>query len=283
MLLRLQSGVICLLDRRVSSKMGRVLTAVLLVFGVCPESQANDFKLPKCEISRSLETPITFFISDSVQRYYDSYVIEGHIQRWIKFSNRALKNSCIPMIRTLDKIIYTSEILGEEADAFSVAHGFLEYFYSKEIKRINANKAAYYGLIFKKDISQFTTDWCGETHVSVYPKFFTIGLTCEDHVLEHELGHLAWANHDMQTLSNQTGGMPFELSKRVPLTLAGKITNYSYGYICGGKGTIMAYADETHPFYSSPDISYRQIVCGNAVYADNAKVLREHALALMGE
>ncbi|WP_243976862.1 hypothetical protein [Vibrio natriegens] len=263
--------------------MKKILASVLLIFGLCWDSQSSTLDLPECQMSRTLETPITFFISDSVQKDYESFVIEDHIQRWITFSNSALKNSCIPIKRTLDKIIYAPKILGEEAEEFSVVHDFLAYYYSKEVERVNGSKTGFYGLVFKKNISQFTTDWCGETRPSVYPQFFTIGLTCKDHVLEHELGHLAWASHDMETLSNQTGGMPFDLSKRLPLSLVSKITKYSYGYICGGKGTIMAYADETHPFYSSPEISYENIVCGNAAYADNARVLREYAIGLMGE
>jgi hypothetical protein len=253
---------------------------VILLVGFCWQANADEIHLPKCQNQEAVETPITFFTSDSVIKHYDLLVIEGHIQRWLKFSNQALKNSCIPMLRTLDKIVYTPEILGEESEAFEVVHSFLEYYYPEEIEHLNNDKTKLYGLIFKKDISQFTSDWCGETMSSVYPQFFTIGLTCDDHVLEHELGHLAWANHDMETLSNQTNGMPFELSKHVPFSVEDKYKKHSYGYICGGKGTIMAYVDETHPFYSSPDISYGDIVCGNAHYADNARVLREHALSL---
>ncbi len=259
------------------------LLTVVLLLGLSWKSQAESIDLPECQISRTVVTPITFFISNSVQKHYDPYVIEGHIQRWIKFSNYALKNSCIPMQRTLDKIIYAPEILGEEADEFGVVHGFLEYYYPEEFERLNGSRTALYGLIFKKNISQFTTDWCGETYPSAYPQFFTIGLTCKDGVLEHELGHLAWANHDIHTLSEQTNGMPFDLSNRVPLNLASKVTKYSYGYICGGKGTIMAYAEEMHPFYSSPEISYDSIACGHQDYADNARVLRDYALELMGE
>ncbi len=259
-----------------------VFTLVLLL-GLSWQSSAKSMDLPDCQISRTVSTPITFFISHSVKKHYDPYVIEGHIQRWITFSNRALKNSCVPMQRTLDKIIYAPEILGEEAEEISVVHGFLEYYYPEELKRLNGSRTALYGLVFKSHISQFTTDWCGQTYKSVYPQFFTIGLTCEDGTLEHELGHLAWANHDMHTLSEQTEGMPFDLSDQMPLNLVNKIKKYSYGYICGGKGTIMAYADEMHPFYSSPDISYDGIACGHQDYADNARVLRDYALELMGE
>lgn len=260
----------------------QVFTLVLLL-GLSWQLSAENIDLPDCQMSRTVSTPITFFISHSVTKHYDPYVIEGHIQRWITFSNRALNNSCVPMQRTLDKIIYAPEILGEEAEEFSVVHGFLEYYYPDELKRLNSNRNTLYGLVFKKNISQFTKDWCGETFPSAYPQFFTIGLTCKDGVLEHELGHLAWANHDIHTLSEQTNGMPFDLSKRVPLSLASKIKEYSYGYICGGKGTIMAYADEMHPFYSSPDISYDGIVCGHPNDADNARVLRDYAFELMGE
>lgn len=254
--------------------------SVLLLAGFWWQAHANELLLPKCQDEQKVETPITFFISESVIKSYDLFVIEGHIQRWLSFSNQALKNSCVPMRRTLDKIVYTPEVIGEETEAFEVVHGFLEYYYPEEIERLNSDKTKLYGLIFKKDISQFTIEWCGETKSSVYPQFFTIGLTCDDHVLEHELGHLAWANHDIETLSDQTNGMPFELTMQVPLSVEDKFKKYSYGYKCGGKGTIMAYADQTHPFYSSPDISYEGIVCGNARYADNARVLREYALSL---
>ncbi|CAH0525945.1 hypothetical protein [Vibrio hippocampi] len=250
---------------------------------LCWQVHANEVKLPKCKIEAVVETPITFFISDSVIKGYEVVDIEGHIQRWLDFSNQALQNSCIPLTRTLDKIIFTPEILGEESEELSVVHAFLEYYYPQEIEALNNAKAKFYGLIYKTNLSKFTSEWCGETNASVYAKFFTIGLTCKDHVLEHELGHLAWASHDMDTLSTQTDGMPFDLSNQLPLSVKHKVKKYSYGYICGGKGTIMAYADQTHPFYSSPTISYGSIVCGNAHYADNARVLREYALSLVGE
>lgn len=110
---------------------------------LCWQVHANEVKLPKCKIEAVVETPITFFISDSVIKGYEVVDIEGHIQRWLDFSNQALQNSCIPLTRTLDKIIFTPEILGEESEELSVVHAFLEYYYPQEIEALTMLKLSF--------------------------------------------------------------------------------------------------------------------------------------------
>lgn len=50
---------------------------------------------------------------------------------------------------------------------------------------------------------------------------------------------------------------------------------YSHGYICDGAGTIMAYAEKTALFYSSPHITLNGVRCGEENIADNARAVRE--------
>ena len=43
----------------------------------------------------------------------------------------------------------------------------------------------------------------------------------------------------------------------------------------------MSYEKDKLPIYSTPEISYQGEQCGNAINADNAKVLRDFAYSLL--
>ncbi|KAB2823377.1 hypothetical protein [Aliivibrio finisterrensis] len=243
----------------------------------------EEFQSSICKQGKLLETPITFFVSKSVRDNYSPFVIEGYIKSWLNFSNKTLINSCIPMIRKSVGIIYVDELLGREVESTVLAHNLLEYYYPKLVEQASKESTRYYGVIYDDKFSEFSFDFTGSTHASVNSQFFIINIRSAEYVLEHELGHLIGANHDVETLSYQTEGRPFDLNMWEPLSFHQTVKKYSYGYICGGKGTVMAYADDIHPFYSSPEITYSGIVCGHKDYADNAKVLRDYALSKLSE
>jgi hypothetical protein len=217
-------------------------------------------------------------LAKSVKNKYAPFVVKGHIASWLKFSNEVLANSCIPMRRTLSEVVYVDDIVDGEFQDINLAHDLLEYFQPEKVKLLTQSSNNYYGVVFSTKKSNFEPEKCGQTNVAIYPKFFILDLSCPPTILEHELGHLVWANHDMDTLSYQVGGSVFDLELFYTLEQQSKIKPYSYGYLCGGRGTVMSYADVIHPFYSNPDITYDGISCGNKRYANNSKVLRDYSL-----
>ena len=259
--------------------MFKVLTFIIITVSTSTYAENNKLVIPNCKMPQLLETPITFFLAKSVKNSYDPFVAEGYIASWLKFSNTVLANSCIPMKRTLSEIVYVDDLVGDEFQDIYAAHDLLEYFQPEKMNQLAKHSNNYYGIVFNTEKSNFEPEKCGETNVSIYPNFFILDISCPLTVLEHELGHLAWANHDMDTISDQVGNFSdLGLGLRYTLEQQNEIKPYSYGYICGGKGTVMSYADALHPFYSTPDITYDGIPCGNKRYANNAKVLRDYAL-----
>jgi len=263
---------------KVSVLIRNVIIVHMMTLSALVYAKDNKMVIRDCYMDQILDTPITFFIAKSVKERYAPFVVEGHITSWIKFSNQALTNSCIPMKRTLAEIVYLDEIVNSEFQSIDLVHNLLEYFQPEKINALSQNTHHYYGVVFDIENVNFHPEKCGETDVSLYPQFFILDIGCKSTVLEHELGHLAWANHDMDTLSVQSEGSAFDYDNFLALDQQHNIKPYSYGYLCGGKGTVMSYAEELHPFYSTPDITYGGITCGNKHYANNAEVLRAYAL-----
>lgn len=234
--------------------------------------------LPKCQQEEVVETPITFFLSKEVKDDYSPYVREGMIQSWINRANLILKNSCVPMHRTLHQIVEVDELNLQEFESINVVHSMLEYYDPESIKEMTRKPNHYYGVIFSSKRSEaLPPEHCGMTNNRVFPQFFTLDMACDKDTLEHELGHLAWAQHDIDTFSAQTEMTLDEVIETTPSHLKQFFKFYAFGYQCAGKGTIMSYADEVLPVYSSPEISYRGILCGNKKFANNALRLREYA------
>ncbi len=267
-----------------SVSLGKYIAIFLSLFSFNSFAEDKPLTTPTCLPEAVLTTPITLFLTESIKAQYAPFVIEGHIKSWLEHSNTVMRNSCIPMKRTLKEVVYISELLDINFQDIYAVHDLLAYYYPDRIKSLQQNQShhhvyPYYGVVFSTRNSTFNPDKCGQTDVTLYPQFFVLDINCPKTVLEHELGHLAWANHDIDTLSDQTEGYLFDLATWLPVGLHSKIKQYAYGYRCGGKGTVMSYADELHPFYSSPSIAFDGIACGNDVYADNARVLREYAEA----
>ena len=90
--------------------------------------------------------------------------------------------------------------------------------------------------------------------------------SCPETVFTHEIGHAFEAQHDRDDIADE-----FENQ--------GGLTDYYYGYHCGGRGTIMNVTfDRTnrHHFFSSPNITFQGEPCGVPIgqpdAADNVTV-----------
>jgi len=246
-----------------------IVFIIIFIIATTVTLNSTNLYLPKCNNNKLLTTPITFFISSDVLEIQTKLAITDNIDSWIVYANQTLSNSCIPIKREVSEILYIKELTEELFQDIHVAHVFLEYYVGYEkISRLKENKAHYYGIIFKSYQSSFNAQWCGKTDVDTLPDFFILAADCTVDILEHELGHLAWAKHDKENYS------PSYMSNYA----LNRIFPYAFGFECAGKGTIMSYEKEVLPIYSSPNIFYYGERCGDSRYANNARVLRDFAL-----
>ncbi|WP_120511003.1 hypothetical protein [Photobacterium salinisoli] len=258
-----------------------LLYFVALTLAFDGAASSNQLQLPECEMTDVVDTPITFFVSKEAMEDYSPFVRSGIIDSWIQTSNQILKNSCVPMRRTFHQIVVADELNLAEFDEITLVHDLLEYHHFDLIETFASRPNHFYGVLFSTKRSTNTLpEQCGMTYVDVYPQFFIADLACSSDILEHELGHLAGAEHDIDTLSGQIDVRIDELKETTASHQQHAFRPYAFGYRCGGKGTVMAYADEWLPVYSSPDITYKGIACGGEKFANNAKRLREYALQL---
>ena len=238
------------------------LLAVAALFFVGKRG-GEELSLPVCESIPKVDTPVHFFSDDSIS--------ETRIQEFIDYSNLILENSCIPIKRTLSGITrldltdFKSKDSGKLHQQLVLNVGDLTL---EPMQKIGN----YYVLVLPKD-SPFSQYRAGVAHVNFSHSFWALSYDAKPHVLEHELGHLAWAWHDRTTV--------YWLKEQLLTEHHKQIKPYAFGARCYEAGTIMTYAEKILPVYSSPNIKYYGKACGNAETAHNARHMRDFAQSLM--
>lgn len=144
------------------------------------------------------------------------------------------------------------------------------------LERLHAQPNHFYGVMLGKN-DRYFDDFSGEAAVELNDRMFVIADDADDDTVEHELGHLAWAQHQELTWFSY---LSLRLNRTTSDENQHQLKLYARGYSCSGEGTVMSYHDLRLPIYSSPDIDYRGNVCGDANKADNARVMRDYARAL---
>ncbi|WP_234496278.1 reprolysin-like metallopeptidase [Vibrio maritimus] len=248
---------------------------ILFIIALLSNSPALSatLKLPECLLEQSLETEVHFYISEDVLNEYSPEFVKAKIDSWIAYANTTLKNSCIPTRRSATHIEYVSELDSSWFQDVDVAERLLKNELGRQVPETNANgHPIFNAIVFSNWLNSYKSQYCGYASSSTF--FFTIALNCPDSVLEHEIGHLSGASHDIKTLKEGVEAFDLEeywMSSYPP----GK--PYSLGYVCAGRGTIMSYEDDRMPVYSNPNIYWDSKICGDAVTADNSRVLTEFA------
>lgn len=223
---------------------------------------SKDIEIRGLECSEKIpfQTTISFYISYETAKKNTKEDIENNINRWIEYSNMVLRNSCIPMVRINHEIIYPSDITDILFKDIHAAHTMLDYYE-------NRTSSTYYGIIFSSYKESYTKKSCGSTDALSLPNFFILAYDCTDDILEHELGHLAGAQHDIKSFILPSDEYYFN--------------KYYHGYICEKKGTIMSYEKEIIPIYSSPHLYYKGKSCGDIEKANNRKILYNYAMRMI--
>ncbi|MBD0785582.1 hypothetical protein HUO09_04470 [Vibrio sp. Y2-5] len=240
---------------------GSLFIVVVLFF--VGKRGGKELSLPVCEPISKVYTPVHFFVDDSISSL--------RIEEFIDYSNLVLENSCIPIRRTLTGITKL-DLTGFKSEDSGKLHQQLVLKVGNATLEPLQKTGSYYVLVLPKEFP-FSQNSAGVAHVNFSRSFLVLSSDAEPHVLEHELGHLAWAWHDNTPIHWLKGQLLTEHHKQ--------IKPYAFGAQCDEAGTVMTNAEKSLPVYSSPNVKYYGKSCGNAETADNARHMREFAQSLM--
>ncbi|MCU8225670.1 hypothetical protein M2G99_21585, partial [Vibrio vulnificus] len=238
------------------------MLGVVALFFVGKRS-GEELSLAACDLTEKVETPVHFFMDDSIS--------ESKITEFIDYSNLVLENSCVPMKRTLSGITRLN-LAGFEDGGSGKLHHQLAQAVGDSVLELLQREGSYYVLVLPKEHPFSQDGSAGTAHVNFSRSFLVLSSDAEVHVLEHELGHLAWAWHNDTPEYWLKGQLLSENHKF--------IKPYAFGALCREAGTVMTYAEKVLPVYSSPDIEYYGKACGDEEKADNARHMREFAQSL---
>ncbi|TQO98450.1 hypothetical protein [Vibrio cholerae] len=261
------------------SKKILIIGSIIAVFGITILTRPNSegLELPNCNFDKVANTKINFFVDQEVLESSSIKDIKKELDSAIKYANQVLKNSCVPLTRSLGDVaaLYIDK---NEVRSLDTARKLLSMTLEKQkilVEQLSPNEK--YGLIFHgKYENQLGLSGKASPYFGSW--FFAISSTGPIHMLEHELGHLSWAQHSE---SHPVPNLTMFLKSAVPQEYQEKLVPYARAFKCGDSGTIMSYELNILPIYSSPQIKYQGDSCGNSESADNARVLRDYALDLL--
>ena len=250
---------------------------VNILFSFFSSAAIAELDLPLCNQNVVVTTPIHFFVEQEVRANRD---IASQIRNDIRVANEVLENSCVPMRRKLGSVTYVDIDARFMLNLGWVHFGLEQFVGQDKLDSIKGNPNIYYGVVLAQDNGYFADIQGGQTARSEFEQFFILSESADEFTLEHELGHLAWAEHDATTLNEQVEGA---LEETTPAWDHHKIKAYARGATCGDAGTVMSYQDNILPIYSGPNFYYQERRCGDTKYADNARVLTEYAYDLASQ
>lgn len=246
------------------------------VISIATKPNSEGLVLPSCDTQPFVDTEVHFIVDNEVLEQSNRQEVSDFFTRSIKQSNLILTNSCIPMTRSLGTITYVEIDKDNIHDMYTIHRELENRLNTDNLHQLFPMPNQYYGLVLEKKY-QDITGFSGMTETNLSQQFFALTMHSSLFTLEHELGHLAWAEH--------LEGHPIpNLGKWLQSTTSPDLQHhlkpYARAYKCGTAGTVMSYENEILPIYSNPETTYRAKVCGNAENGDNARVLREFAHTL---
>ncbi|KWW43346.1 hypothetical protein GJ26_18235 [Vibrio cholerae] len=259
----------------------KILTigTIIAVFGIAIFTRPNSggLELPSCNFKKVANTKINFFVDHEVLESSSIEDIKKVLDSSIKYANQVLKNSCVPLTRSLGDVspLYIDK---NEVRSLDAARKLIRMALEKQkilVEQLSPNEK--YGLIFHGKYEN-QLGLSGQASPYFGSWFFAISSTGSIHMLEHELGHLSWAQHSER---HPVPNLTMFLKSAVPQEYQEKLVPYARAFKCGDSGTIMSYERNILPIYSSPQTKYQGELCGNRESADNARVLRDYALTLL--
>jgi len=239
--------------------------------------------LADCPVEEQALTEVTFFIDGVAAKRTGAEELESQLSGYLDYSNTVLKNSCVPIQRKLGAIRVVSMEGALSLNSLDVYQALIDQVGRSVIEKLNANLGSYYVLVLDSSHEYFSDEIAGVAEIYLNNSYAVMSSDASVNVLEHELGHLAWAMHEdtypFATLDDY-------IKYQIPKDKLHNIRPYAKGFICeraGGSGTIMSLAENTLPIYSSPEITFNGKACGEANKANNVRLLREYAKSLLLE
>ncbi|ASG05422.1 hypothetical protein [Vibrio anguillarum] len=251
--------------------------AILLIVAVLTKPSSGGLELQECNFDYVAETKINFFVDQELLESMSIQDVEKSLRSSIKYANQVLKNSCVPLARTLGRI---EPLNIDKNKVQSVPSAFRLVSNTLKEQGIVVSELApneKYGLLFHgKHENQLRLSGQAAPYFGAW--IFAISSKAPIHILEHELGHLSWAQHSENF---PVPNLTMRLRSAVPQNFQANLFPYARATKCGSSGTIMSYERDILPIYSSPKISFQGKSCGDAESADNARVMREYASKLL--
>lgn len=250
---------------------------VVVIIAIVTKPSSKGLELSDCNLDAVATTHVHFFVDEEVLALSTLDEVKKSMNKSVKYANQVLENSCIPLRRKIGKISAISlekNSVNNLSSAWKVVRKTLE---SKGVTFSDIHTNELYGLIFHERHAK-KLGLSGQASPYFGGGFFAISSGAPIHALEHELGHLSWAQHRE---SNPIPNLTLFLKSATPQDYQGKLVSYARAFRCGDSGTIMSYETNILPIYSSPLVKYQDDVCGDIDNGDNARVLREFALELL--
>jgi hypothetical protein len=206
---------------------------------------------------KKITTKITFIIDKSLLKNYPRDLIMKKIDKFVHGSDEVMKNSCLPIKRVVDEVSFMTI---DKAPTNGKEYSIL---YDKILNKMTNNKklnmlmdpSRVMVVLFDK----LTDDIVGQTYPYVTNKMALVSSSAAAYIMEHELGHLSLADHELSE-SNKNDG-----------------PQIAHGYHCGRYRSLMnqnVSDGELSPFYSTPQITAAGEPCGNIETANNTEQLR---------
>ncbi|EMN7335876.1 hypothetical protein KIT90_25955 [Vibrio sp. B172a] len=248
-----------------------VVTIALFYFNRPDRTELDESELflPVCSMEAPLVTKVSYFVDSSIQESYTKSIAEQQIRQ----SNKILSNSCLPLSRELASFRYVDLALSGE-EYFDEIHSQGSMAVGRDvIQPLRDSHLDFYVFVVPNRHLIFEDGTTGATDWELSDSYILLADDASTDVLEHEFGHLMWANHSETFLFSLLQG---ELERSTRPENRHLIKPYARAYKCSNAGTVMSYEKIKLPIYSSPTIKYRSEVCGNELNADNRKRVLEY-------
>lgn len=230
----------------------------------------SELIFPVCSMKGvPLVIKVSYFVDSSIQESYTKAIAE----RQVKQSNKILSNSCLPLSRELVTFKYIDLGLSGE-EYFDEIHSQGSMAVGRDvIHPLRDSELDFYVFVVPNRHQIFEDGTTGAADWELSNSYILLADDASDDVLEHEFGHLMWANHSETLLFSLLQG---ELERSTRPENRHLIKPYARAYKCSNAGTVMSYEEIKLPIYSTPTIKYRSEVCGNELNADNRKRVLEY-------
>ncbi len=258
-----------------------VLSCVGLTFTIfaLTKTKSGELELPECNLDNTVKatTQITILVDEDVLQKQSLESVKASLQSSVNYANQVLSNSCVPLTRSIEEVQVITLDKDKIESVDHVKQQVQTILEKQGVVTRDLKPGEKYGLIIENQWAYYA-GLSGRAEALFGAWFFILSSDAPVETFEHEMGHLAWAQHSEHY---PTPNLSLYLKSITPQEYHGNLMPFARAAKCGNAGTIMSYERNVLPIYSSPDIRYQGEVCGDRETADNARVLRNFALSLM--